>query len=243
MAEIFYLQLSNGLQYPYEVVISKRAKYIRIKLSQNGALSVTIPISSKMRFAHEFLLSKKTWIEKNLTKIKTLQEKKRPNSLDLTLINEIWSIQYVEIENVQANLLKVIEKENKVLEVKGNPNQLNDNEIVFKTLNKWCKHKAKSVFNSMMQEIAEEYGFHYHRLSIRTQKTRWGSCSHQKNINLNSKLLFMPEEVVRYVMIHELCHTIEMNHSNRFWALVEECDHDYRLHKQRLKTLGNHLVI
>ena len=95
----------------------------------------------------------------------------------------------------------------------------------------------------MLQELAELHGFHYQRLSIRAQKTRWGSCSHQKNINLNCKLLFMPEEVVKYVMIHELCHTIEMNHSSRFWALVNDCDPSYKKHKQQLKDLSREVVL
>jgi predicted metal-dependent hydrolase len=94
-----------------------------------------------------------------------------------------------------------------------------------------------------MEALAEEHGFHFNRLSFRSQKTRWGSCSGNKNISLNSKLLFMSEAVVKYVMIHELCHTVEMNHSSRFWSLVEDCDPEYRHHKKQLKEYGKLVLI
>ena len=95
----------------------------------------------------------------------------------------------------------------------------------------------------MLEQLAEEHGFHYNGLSIRAQKTRWGSCSSKKNINLNCKLLFMPVEVVNCVMIHELCHTIEMNHSSRFWDLVADCDPNYKENRKSLKLLGKELFL
>lgn len=243
MAEVFNLQLSNGLQYPYQIVFSKRAKHIRIKLSQQGDLSVTLPTSTKVKHAHAFVLSKSIWIEKNLAKVKCPEEKKLPTNLDLKLLDESWDILYSETEGSNHVSPSIKEKEGFIIEIQGSQIQLKDQETVKKILNHWCKKKAKNIFNPMLQKISELHGFHYHRLSIRAQKTRWGSCSHKKNINLNCKLLFMPEEVVSYVMIHELCHTIEMNHSNRFWALVEDCDSQYRLHKKTLSALGKSIPL
>ena len=247
MDDVYTLPLSNGSQYPYRIIHSKRAKYIRIKLSQQGDLSVTIPYATAVKHAHEFVFSKIVWIEKNLAKANFQAEKKLPTTLDLKLLNESWSILYTESDRQNANafsgLLKLQEKQNLQLEIQGPQKQLNYPVVVAKTLNHWCKKKAKAVFNIMLQELAELHGFHYQRLSIRSQKTRWGSCSHKKNINLNCKLLFMPEAVTRYVMIHELCHTIEMNHSKRFWALVEDCDPQFRMHKKELKELGKGIAI
>jgi len=243
MAETFHIQLSNGQHYPYQIVLSNRAKYIRIKLSQQGDLSVTIPRFTKTKLGHDFIHSKKRWIEKNIVKVKVSKEDKFPAHLDLKLLSENWLVLYSEIENFADDSPKVVDKGNFIIEIQGSHEQINDQKLVAKTLNHWCKKKAKAVFNVMLQQLAELHGFHYHRLSIRAQKTRWGSCSNQKNINLNCKLLFMPEEVTRYVMIHELCHTIEMNHSKRFWALVEECDPDYKNHQKTLKIIGNSILI
>ncbi|MEH6456285.1 MAG: SprT family zinc-dependent metalloprotease [Cocleimonas sp.] len=248
MADVFTLNLSNGLQYSYQIVHSKRAKYIRIKLSQQGDLSVTLPAFTKLNLAHEFIHSKRVWIEKNLSKVTAQATNTFPEFLDLKLLEESWKVVYSEKQDMGTQIssvtdLKLKQQFDQTIEIQGNPKQLNDSALVSKRLNQWCRKKAQKIFNVMLQDLAELHGFHYQRLSIRAQKTRWGSCSHQKNINLNCKLLFMPEEVVKYVMIHELCHTIEMNHSSRFWALVEECDPQYRAHKKQLKILGKEIAI
>lgn len=246
MPEKFLLNLSNGYQHPYHITHSKRAKYIRIKLTRRGVLSVTLPAFTKSMLAHEFVQSKRNWIEKNLQKISYEDTSVLPESLNLRLLEECWTVEYKNNENLSLDKLQLVERTDPIgqyIEIKGNPSQLNDSIVVNKLIYSWCRKKAKKVFDEMLQEQAELHGFHYQRLSIRAQKTRWGSCSYQKNINLNCKLLFMPEAVVKYVMIHELCHTIEMNHSSNFWALVKECDPNYKDHKQQLRILGREIVI
>src|SRR3990172_3665456 len=75
---------------------------------------------------------------------------------------------------------------------------------------------------------SHDLGLPYQRALIRRQKTRWGSCSRDGTISLNAKLLFLSPETVNYVMIHELCHRVELNHSPRFWRLVERHCPDFR---------------
>lgn len=243
MADVFNLNLSDGQQYPYKVVYSKRAKYIRIKLSRQGELSITLPAFNKIDHAHQFIHSKIKWVETNLANVLTQKENELPEILDLKLLEEFWYVEYTEIHDEPNIDLTLIEHTDYILELRGNPNDLNSYLKVTKTLEHWCKKKSQKIFNLLLQELAEMHGFHFHRLSIRAQKTRWGSCTHQKNINLNCKLLFMPKAVVSYVMIHELCHTIEMNHSSRFWELVEDCDPQYKTHQRELSRLGKELVI
>jgi len=74
----------------------------------------------------------------------------------------------------------------------------------------------------LLLALADEHGFVMTKVSVRLQKTRWGSCSTQGAISLNAKLLFLPVDVVNYVLIHELCHTVHHNHSADFWLLVQE---------------------
>ena len=233
----YYLQLSQGQSYPYTIVRSSRAKYIRVKLSNTGQLSVVVPKRLAIKHGQAFIKNKVTWIEKHLKNI-SFSTEVLPKTLNLQLLGEKWSIVYLPKD---CEHLYLKERDDFCLNVVGNTD--NNKELVKKLLNKWCQHKARSVYVEMLDDIAAEYSFHFNRLSIRSQKTRWGSCSQKKNINLNSKLLFFKESIVRYVMIHELCHTIEMNHSKRFWALVKKCDPDYLSNQAQLKSFAREIVL
>jgi predicted metal-dependent hydrolase len=101
---------------------------------------------------------------------------------------------------------------------------------------RWLRRRAQRALVPRLAELAERHRMQYRQVSVRRQRTRWGSCSRQKTISLNAKLLFMSSEAVDYVLLHELCHTVEMSHSPRFWRLVEACDPDYRGHKKLVKA-------
>ena len=93
-----------------------------------------------------------------------------------------------------------------------------------------------------VQHYAPLVGVTCGRITIRNQRSRWGSCSAKGNLNFNCLLMLCPEEVRDYVVVHELCHRIEMNHSPKFWAEVERVCPDYRLHRKWLKDHGNELI-
>ncbi len=93
-----------------------------------------------------------------------------------------------------------------------------------------------------LRELAKQVGVTYGRVTIRNQKTRWGSCSTKGNLNFNCLLMLCPERVVNYVMVHELCHRKEMNHSPRFWAEVERVIPDYREARAWLREHGPALI-
>lgn len=98
--------------------------------------------------------------------------------------------------------------------------------------------QAASVLKEKADIYARKIGVSYHRITIRTQKTRWGSCSSQKNLNFNCLLMLCPEEVQDYVVVHELCHIRQMNHSPAFWSEVERILPDYKKQRKWLKENG-----
>jgi predicted metal-dependent hydrolase len=103
-------------------------------------------------------------------------------------------------------------------------------------------NRALEVIPPKVCAYAKEMGVTYGRITIRNQRTRWGSCSAKGNLNFNCLLTLVPEEVMNYVIVHELCHLIEMNHSPAFWTQVEKVMPDYGVHKKWLKDNGGVLI-
>ena len=102
--------------------------------------------------------------------------------------------------------------------------------------------KAAAALPEKVRRIAESMEVSYGRITIRSQRTRWGSCSAKGNLNFNCLLMLCPKEVQDYVVIHELCHRKELNHSTAFWAEVEKVCPDYRIHRKWLKENGSSLI-
>lgn len=117
----------------------------------------------------------------------------------------------------------------------------NDEATVRAALEAWYRRQAQAIVVERLALWNQRYGFTYHRVTIKEQKTRWGSCSRQGNLNFNWRLLLAPLEVLDYVLIHELSHLKEQNHSPRFWAVVALACPDYRARRHWLREHGHEL--
>lgn len=118
-----------------------------------------------------------------------------------------------------------------------------DYEYRKEQLEKWYRKEAAAVFGEKAEEFAQALSVSFQDIRIKDQKSRWGSCSSKRNMNFNWRLLMAPEPVCDYVIIHELCHLVYMNHSPDFWNLVESVCPDYRQYKKWLKENGKQLYL
>ncbi|MDR0982608.1 MAG: M48 family metallopeptidase [Culturomica sp.] len=144
-------------------------------------------------------------------------------------LNVPWLISYEQaIKFLQSQTAWIDENRKKFVNIESRKQDLQVEEEI--------KRACREFMPARVEALACRHGFSYGRLSFRNNVSNWGSCSWNNNISLNVKLMRMPDEVIDYVIIHELCHTVEKNHSDRFWALVEKCCPDYRRLRAYLKT-------
>lgn len=94
--------------------------------------------------------------------------------------------------------------------------------------------EARLLLTERVMHFSKQHNLYYNAISIKVMKSQWGSCSIKKNLNFNTKLVFLPRDLVDYVVVHELCHLKEMNHSKAFWDLVESIMPDYRAREKKL---------
>lgn len=104
------------------------------------------------------------------------------------------------------------------------------------------KKQAREYIPKRVAEIAKKYWYEYNKVKITSAKTRWGSCTSQKNLNFSFRLILTPPEIIDYVICHELSHLKEMNHSRQFWTEVSKMDINYKKHDNWLKQNGSYFV-
>jgi predicted metal-dependent hydrolase len=204
---------------------------VRLSITREKGLVVTIPRGFQPDLIPSIVAEKQDWIEKSLRKVQEAGLKKPakslPAELDLAAIPEKWQVVYKPLAKKSATLSM---QSRGVLVVEGRVTK----PLVRAVIKKWMNQRAWQVLPDWLDRVSRQFKLPYNEVSIRDQRTRWGSCSAQKNISLNQKLLFLPPDLVDYILIHELCHTIEMSHSSRFWKLVGQYIPDY---KERRRTL------
>lgn len=221
---------------PFQVRVSRRARYARLRLSPHDGLIVVIPQGFDQRKLPSLVESRRAWIEK----VQVSFDRRRvsgisdtgagvPGRLELAGIGESWSVACREMTGEKVLASEVSDDE---LMLSG---PVHDASLCRIALESWLKQRAARKMVPQLERLAEIHEFNYSAVSVRKQRSRWGSCSSKGRISLNLKLLFLPPLLVRYIMIHELCHTRHMNHSRRFWAEVARYDPDYPVHDREMR--------
>lgn len=218
----------------YHVKRHQRAKHVKLRYSIKGGLCVTVPPRFNMKQLPSILASHRDWIIAQVAR--QPDEPVLPTCVLLPLLNQQWFIVY------EPKLSKPRLRELRTGELILNVDEANDIQVT-RLLRAWLRRKAEQVLPPLFSSLSEALGLPYRSLSIRSQSSVWGSCSHDHSIRLNDRLLFFPLPLARHIMIHELCHTKFLNHSASFWALVKSYDPEYVNHKKVCRTFQNQLPV
>jgi len=205
--------------FSYLVKTSKKARGLRISVKSNGQVVITKPWLVPHIVAEQFLKSHQEWVLAQLSKLKFVD-----NNNDKYLYQGIL---YDIVFN--KNKFSYIFSINK-LSLAG-PNK----DLALKALEKIHIKEASVLIRNMVKKISSKMGIDYGKITIRDQDSRWGSCSSKGNLNFSWRLIKTPQEVLEYVIIHELAHIKHMDHSKQFWELVELFDPLYREHRRWLR--------
>lgn len=224
--------------YKYRVRVSPKGKNVRLRVTVKDGLEVVIPRGYDIDKLPSILERKKNWIraaqERAASHKKFFEpepEWKLPVHINLPAIGKTW---YVTKKESDVDWVAVRETGENQLLIFG---AVNDKQACYSALGRWLIRQTRRHLVERLQKLSIKMGLNYNRVFVKRQKTRWASCSRHGTISLNAKLLFLPPNIVDYVMIHELCHLEEMNHSKRYWQLVSHHCRDYRRYDAKLREM------
>jgi len=209
---------------PYTIRESARAKRVTLNVTPEKGLEVVIPAFFPRNRVPDIVESKRNWIERSLTKLKPREnagDLRPPDQIHLKATGSIWRVEPV------ARGIRFSERNGVLyLSIDAWPERLG----------RWLQEKAKSHMVPLTHKLAAEFHLSPAGVTIRNQKTRWGSCTSRSTLSLNRKLMFMEPRLVRYVILHELAHLRHQDHSREFWSFLSSMDHECRRHRAELKT-------
>ncbi|MCP4472305.1 MAG: M48 family metallopeptidase [Gammaproteobacteria bacterium] len=222
---------SDDLQLDWSLRVSRRARYARLRIKPFGGLEVVIPARFPRNQVAALVDRHAAWARGQLARQANLRQAVRlPDELSLAFDNSTTPIVYRGDSPFNADNSPCAESI--VIDAVGQGARIGE-------LRRYIRRRAQHCLPPLLERISRQTGLDFDGVSIRSQRTRWGSCSNRNNISLNDQLLFLPAATVEYLMIHELCHTRHLNHSSAFWALVQAHCPGYRAHEAVLRKSRN----
>jgi len=215
---------SRGGSERWTVRVSGRARRLSVRVYPGGRVEVVVPPGASAAAVQKFVGTHRQWIHRRIQDLSTaagVVDDSRPETIHLPAIARRYTVEY---EHRPGRSADVSVRDGNLL-VTG---PLHNDRAILVALRRWLAQVADVELTRQLCEVARTDGFQFSRLQIRRQRTRWGSCSAAGTISLNVCLLFLRPPVVRYLLVHELCHTKHMNHSPRFWSLVAHHEPDYK---------------
>ncbi|HED31240.1 MAG TPA: M48 family peptidase [Prosthecochloris aestuarii] len=232
----------DGGRFTYEVRTNRRLTYPRLTMTRAGALIVQVPEGFDISTLGRLVEKKSSWIERARKRLLDRNPGHSDNRIDeppcrlrLQSIGEEWQIRYV---NDPSGDIRLSTSGDVSLLVQGDRE---NHQGIYHVLCSWLKRKAAIELTPRLEQLASLHSLACSGVSVRHQKTRWGSYSSSGRISLNMKLLFLPGHLVHHVFIHELCHSVHRDHSGKFWRLVEAYDPECMVHRAEMKHASRYI--
>jgi hypothetical protein len=241
------LQLETQLETPlwppqYALRRSRKARNTFLQITKTHGLEIVVPMRQKNIDITQLLDEKRHWIEKTLLRmqpsqtISLIKNEPLPTTIYCKALEETWQVFYQPSPLAKVKLITHFS--DKTIWIKGN---IEANDLCKKALKKWLIKLAAKYLIPWLQTLSIETKLSFNHAIIRGQSTLWGSCNAKKNISLNYKLLFLPPTLTRHVLLHELCHTKYLNHSQRFWQFLHQFDENSIENKKNLKKAEDYV--
>jgi predicted metal-dependent hydrolase len=219
----------NASLLSYGVRRSDRARRVRVTVDRAGTVEVVLPQRMPLRAAEEAVNELRPWIDRRLAEVGRQRAAVLARGDTLPYLGRTLSVR------AEPGRTRVTRRGDTLLVPDGPDSQ--------EAIERWYRRMAREEIRSRLDRACAIGAFSYARLTIRDQRTRWGSCTRGGAMSFNWRLLLAPEAVLDYVVWHEVCHLAFMDHSPRFWGLVSRYCPDHREHAAWLRRNAGTLVL
>tara|TARA_R110002049_G_scaffold149607_5_gene312635 strand:- start:104 stop:838 length:735 start_codon:yes stop_codon:yes gene_type:complete len=234
------MQTIQGEGFTVTVVKSGRRKTTALKI-KNGEVSIHMPKRQSIEIARRFVQQKTPWIQQKLQyqaqPQQSVPEKDFSAGESFLFLGKDYQLQLVDVDRPTSTI-----KTARTIEVHGRVKNLSKVAIRTALIN-WYKQQAELYLRSQTAFLTSQTGLSPRSITVKTYKARWGSCRVNGDIQYNWKLMLAPPEIIDYVIIHELCHLEQHNHSAAFWQLVHTHYPNFKLARSWLKNNGASLEV
>lgn len=213
---------------PYTVAKSRRRKTSQIIVDGSG-VTVQTPATKKDSEIRRMVSSKREWIYKKQLQFRDKKRQRNQHLYESVLPYFGKDHELVVLENSDTDKV-TLSKNQFTVKLKGNSTKTRIKNLYVE----WIKQKAPSYLVPRTKKLSQKTGITPSRIVIKNLRSRWGSATKTKTINLNSNLLLLSKDLIDYVIIHELCHLIIPSHSYRYWNLLSKYSKNYKMHVDSL---------
>lgn len=220
-----------------EILIRKNPKARRLSISVRPfeGIRVTIPLLVSFKRAEKFIEEKEQWLRQTIRNIRDIENNHTLFNYDTSFKTVEHSLEFLRTNEIDP---KVLLKDKKIMVFCPNGRDIKEKKI--QEMIRWgieaaWRKEAKKYLPARIGELARLHGFDIKRVVIKNNRSRWGSCSHQNNINLSLHLMRLPKHLTDYVLLHELVHTVHKNHSKQFWKHLDKLTGNARVLDKELK--------